>query len=924
MDGFARSTQEEPEATVRTYSCTFGTFTNTEWTDQRSLTWAELAALLTHHEVGPKEGTCIVPATFTGKRRHKNDAARIDIVMLDSDAGYTLEQIRDAIADWGWAAVIASTHSHLTTRTKARRGNWDKFLLTAKDQRRAPADFLMGKGYLPHVVEGARVAKETNEEIVLEHRPCPKFRIALPLLRPWLATGYDTQGAANVAWKERIEALAAALHLSHDQACTDTSRLFFLPRRPAGGPSPETAVLEGDLCDLFALPAAEPPETETKTRKGKGRQSKAQPGAEDGLGFADRETGEIHDLREWARKYAARFEIVSALKARRPDVFNGRIADGTKHHLRCVNEDAHTQLGEDAATFAVNASESTSRGFVHHCRHAHCDGRDRLLFLQQMLEQGWLKVADLTDRQFLYGRERPVIRYVGGEIPAIVDAAEDALLHAGLGIYQRGPYVVRPGTVMVRVAKEREVVARQIFEVEDHALAEGLTRAADWEKFDGRSASWVPIDAPLKVATTYRQRKGGWRLPVLSGLINAPTLRPDGSVLAEPGYDQATGLLLETGGVQFPSMPEEPDWEEGRQAISLLMGLIETFPFKEETDRAVALSTILTACIRRSLPTAPLHAFTAPVMGSGKSKLVDLACLIATGREAAVMSQGKTEEEFEKRLGSLLLAGETVIPVDNCEAALGGEFLCTVLTQTKARTRILGRSEAPELPTNALITATGNNLVLSGDMTRRAVMARLDPGCERPELRVFSKDPLAEIRANRPRYLIAALTALRAYHVAGRPKQRDPLGSFEEWSRTVRDALIWLNLSDPVETMDALRESDPSLDALTAVVTHWTEVLGSRKVSVREIIDTAADQVTVAGTGSFAAPRYAFRHPDFREALLAVAGDAGAINSRRLGKWLGAQQDRIVCGRRICRLGLSGGNLQWQLLAIGEEQRDAA
>ena len=37
-------------------------------------------------------------------------------------------------------------------------------------------------------------------------------------------------------------------------------------------------------------------------------------------------------------------------------------------------------------------------------------------------------------------------------------------------------------------------------------------------------------------------------------------------------------------------------------------------------------------------------------------------------------------------------------------------------------------------------------------------------------------------------------------------------------------------------------------------------------------------------------------HPEFREALLAVAGHGGAINSRRLGKWLAANQKRIVEG----------------------------
>ena len=44
------------------------------------------------------------------------------------------------------------------------------------------------------------------------------------------------------------------------QACTDTSRLFYLPRRPPGGVVPETAVVAGQFCDIFQLPSAAPPQ----------------------------------------------------------------------------------------------------------------------------------------------------------------------------------------------------------------------------------------------------------------------------------------------------------------------------------------------------------------------------------------------------------------------------------------------------------------------------------------------------------------------------------------------------------------------------------------------------------------------------------------------------------------------------------------
>jgi len=380
-------------ATLQTYCCTFGTYTQTVWTDRRNLSWPELTEKLTRHEVGPKEGPSIVPATFRGTRRHKADADQIDVVALDSDCGHTLEEIEAAIRRCRWAAIIHSTHSHLTTSTTVKRTAWDKF--NKPCPKGAAHLFLIDKGYLPRVADGACVSDVTDTEVTIKHAPCPKFRIVLRLARPWRAVDFSDQNSANEAWKERIEALAEALGLSHDQSCTDTSRLFYLPRYPGDGRTPVARVIEGADCDIWALPSPE------KAPQSSGLFGTGPAIIADTGEFTDPETGEIIDLRQWAKAHGKRFEIVKALKARTPDVFVGYVADAARHHIRCVNEDAHTTAGTDRASFVVNASEANNEGFVYHCRHAHCDGKDRLLFLRLILEQGWLKVADLTNPKFL-------------------------------------------------------------------------------------------------------------------------------------------------------------------------------------------------------------------------------------------------------------------------------------------------------------------------------------------------------------------------------------------------------------------------------------------------------------------------------------------------------------------------------------------
>ena len=385
----------DADAGSHRFACTFGHFTQKEWPDRRSLPWHDLVSILTAHAVGSKEGTCIVPAVFRGKRRHKADADRIDAAFLDSDTGASMDEIAVAVRRSGWAAIICSTHSHLTRNTKANLANWQKFC--ADRPIGAETAFLVEtKGMLPHIAAGAAVLRQTDEFVFFEHNPCPKFRVVVPLLRPWLASGYSSQDAANAAWKDRIEALAAALELHHDQACTDTSRLFYLPRRPADGPAPEYTVIDGEPCDIFSLPS-----TEIPLVNGFHFGHRRQPAAS----FSDREyidpDGLVFDLLVWARDCGDKFLITKALQARLPSLFTGRVADQVKVHIRCPNDDAHTEPGADGATFITDAGKANNKGFLVHCRHAHCDGKDRLFFLKRMLDRGWLSTEDLTSSEFM-------------------------------------------------------------------------------------------------------------------------------------------------------------------------------------------------------------------------------------------------------------------------------------------------------------------------------------------------------------------------------------------------------------------------------------------------------------------------------------------------------------------------------------------
>jgi hypothetical protein len=498
---------------------------------------------------------------------------------------------------------------------------------------------------------------------------------------------------------------------------------------------------------------------------------------------------------------------------------------------------------------------------------------------------------------------RPSVRLVGGNLPSIVDEAEISLVNGTNRLYQRNGCIVKPAWEKIKVvnyedkaAPMKSVCAPRISTVDKWAVVEEFTRFVDFQKYRERTEDWGSTNCPDTIASVYMSRNGEWKLRELTGMIHAPTLRPDSSILEKEGYDQETGLLLDFIGAKFKPISSNPSRDEAIAAVGVLKRAIKDFPFVGPVDLSVALSGFLTVLIRRSLPTAPLHGFTAPTAGSGKSYLADMASIIATGRQVAVISQENNPEEFEKCLGSSMLSGDQIISIDNCQYPLGTAKLYQALTQTVLSIRILGKSENPPIMCNSSFFATGNNLSFLGDMTRRALICHLDPKCERPELRRFDCDALAYTYANRAEMVVAALTILRAYAVAGYPSQEVPLGSFERWSMVVRSALVWIGEADPVSSMDAGRNSDPELESITHVLTAWDRVIGEEPVMVRDVIGRASSD------------------PDLLDALLSVSGDRGQINSKKLGKWLTKTKNRIVDNKRLITTSCKHNTLVWQVV----------
>jgi len=487
------------------------------------------------------------------------------------------------------------------------------------------------------------------------------------------------------------------------------------------------------------------------------------------------------------------------------------------------------------------------------------------------------------------GKDLPLITLEAGELHNLATAAESALIQAQTPFFVRGERLVRPVVDDMPAARGRRTKVARLTDVTGPVMIDRLSRSARWIKWNARKKGYVRTDPPSDIASIVLARDGEWRMRKLSGVITTPTLRPDGTILSKGGYDAATQLLL-LEPPALPRMPAAPTREDALAALDMLDGLLNEFPFVDDASRSVALSALITPVVRGAVTTAPMHATSAPVPGSGKSYIIDLASAINSGERAPVLSAGRTEEETEKRLVAALLSAQTIISIDNVNGTLGGDFLCQMIERPVVAVRPLGQSVFAKVESRATCFATGNNIQLVGDMTRRVILCSLDPDMERPELRNFAHNPFEEVLADRGKYVAAALVVVRAYVVAGYPGELPALASFEDWSRMVRSALVWLGRADPCETMNKARAEDPITTQIKNLVTSWHAAVQCSSKTTAQIKEVAAEQNTFGS----------LLHPLLREALVEVADDGrGGINTKKLGHYLKRIEGRIVAGLKL-------------------------
>jgi hypothetical protein len=449
--------------------------------------------------------------------------------------------------------------------------------------------------------------------------------------------------------------------------------------------------------------------------------------------------------------------------------------------------------------------------------------------------------------------------------------------------------------------------AIQISEVDEPFLIEKLSEIHSWAKYDARAKENKPVDFPSMAARMILSRNGEG-LQYLKGFINAPTIRFDGSLLTKPGYDKETGLFFDPLGTEFQKIPDYPTKDDAVLALSILVDLIDKFPFEDDVSKSVAISELMTGVIRRSLRLAPIYANDAPAASSGKSLIAKLPCYIATGKEPTLVSPSKNEEEMRKRLAACLMDGDLVICIDNVDFPLESRDLCIVSTSETWRERILGVSKNAQIETNAQIIITGNNLSIVGDLCTRTLKCRLVPKVEHPEERCFNVDLNLYVPKNRGSIAMAVLTIIRAYIVAGEPTQsKKGFREYMDWCRFVRDPLLWLGCADPCESIRRMQDLDPKRSKMESIF-GAIKAFPADSFTSKQLIEAASNRVKRE-------ENEIYQH--LYDALVNVAGKKdGDLCSTKLGNELKELKDKICNGMQLKEAGKDRTNKTlWKLVS---------
>lgn len=187
------------------------------------------------------------------------------------------------------------------------------------------------------------------------------------------------------------------------------------------------------------------------------------------------------------------------------------------------------------------------------------------------------------------------IRVMGGDLASSVDEATKALIEEidpMAAIYVSGSFLMRPIRMRAKLnagGMRRPMNALVLSKVDGDWLRLRLAQTADFYVKGKRTKEDEEppdrdVDPPIGLCRSIIAASPWPEFPVLTGIIEAPTILPDGSLVQHPGYDDNSGLLFDPAGASFPEIPVKPTRDQALEALRVLREPFGEFRFSKRAQ----------------------------------------------------------------------------------------------------------------------------------------------------------------------------------------------------------------------------------------------------------------------------------------------------------------------------------------------------
>lgn len=378
----------------------------------------------------------------------------------------------------------------------------------------------------------------------------------------------------------------------------------------------------------------------------------------------------------------------------------------------------------------------------------------------------------------------------------------------------------------------------------------------------------------------------------LAGVTSSPVLRPDGTLVQQPGYDQATGLFyapaLDVG--HIPEPPPAHLVDAAREFV--LDTVLGDFPWIDKADKANYLA-LLVAPILRTLGGAltPLGAISAAAAGSGKTLLagdIPAALYGLTSRPWV-----DADEEVRKSISTILVnSTKPVVLFDNVPEwkSVASPMLAKLLTSAQWDDRLLGGNEGVDTENDRLWLVTGNSMTFGGDIPSRTVLVRLDAEMARPDLRDPTEFKIGNLQAwlldpaNAGELLRQILIMIADWVASDHREGQYVMRQFTPWARLAGGFLDHHGVHGFLANRSALDAVDDETTMWLAFCHEWHTQFGNAYKTPTEVTRSASQTFDLG-----------YSHDPWNGHFL-VDGTGRLVTAVGLGKRLGSKIGKIFGG----------------------------